>query len=49
MEKILSRHTGRDVAAIREDTDRDLVLDAEEAVAYGLADAVLDPRKGIIK
>jgi ATP-dependent Clp protease protease subunit len=49
MEEILSRHTGRDVAAIREDTDRDLVLDAEEAVAYGLADAVLDPRKGIVK
>ncbi len=45
MEAILSRHTGRDVAAIREDTDRDLVLDADGAVAYGLADAVLDPRK----
>jgi ATP-dependent Clp protease protease subunit len=45
MEEILARHTGRDAATIREDTDRDLVLSAEEAVAYGAADAVLDTRK----
>jgi ATP-dependent Clp protease protease subunit len=45
MEEILARHTGRDSATIREDTDRDLVLSAEEAVAYGVADAVLDTRK----
>ena len=30
---------------IREDTDRDLVLSAQEAVDYGLADAILDTRK----
>jgi ATP-dependent Clp protease, protease subunit len=45
MEHILARHTGRDVELIREDTERDLVLSAEEAVAYGLADGVLDSRK----
>ena len=45
MEAILARHTGRDPETIREDTDRDLVLSAEEAVAYGLADAVLESRK----
>lgn len=45
MEQILARHTGRDTERIREDTDRDLVLSAEEAVAYGVADAVLDTRK----
>jgi ATP-dependent Clp protease protease subunit len=45
MEEILARHTGRDVTRIREDTDRDLVLSAEDAVAYGVADAVLDTRK----
>jgi len=45
MEEILARHTGRDAAAIREDTERDLVLSAREAVDYGLADGVLDSRK----
>jgi ATP-dependent Clp protease, protease subunit len=45
MEEILARHTGRDPEVIREDTERDLVLSADEAVAYGVADAVLDSRK----
>jgi ATP-dependent Clp protease, protease subunit len=44
MEEILARHTGREVAQLREDTDRDLVLSAEEAVDYGVADRVLDNR-----
>jgi len=45
MEQVLARHTGRSVEQIRDDTDRDLVLTAEEAVAYGVADAVLTSRK----
>jgi ATP-dependent Clp protease protease subunit len=45
MEQILSRHTGQEVAKLRHDTERDLVLSAQEAVAYGLADAILDSRK----
>jgi ATP-dependent Clp protease, protease subunit len=45
MEEILARHTGRDPETIRADTERDLVLSAAEAVAYGVADAVLDSRK----
>ena len=44
LEEILSRHTGRDVATLRHDTDRDRVFDAQESVAYGLADHVLDER-----
>jgi ATP-dependent Clp protease protease subunit len=44
-EQILSRHTGQTVERLREDTGRDLVLDAREAIAYGLADGVLDSRK----
>jgi len=47
MESILAQHTGRDPEVIREDTDRDLVLSAEEAVAYGLADGIFDSRKGL--
>ncbi len=45
MEQILAQHTGRSVGQVREDTDRDLVLSAADAVAYGLADGVLDSRK----
>ena len=45
MESILAHHTGRDPEVIREDTDRDLVLSAQEAVEYGLADGILDSRK----
>ncbi len=45
MEEILALHTGRSTEQIREDTDRDLVLSAQEAVDYGMADAILDSRK----
>lgn len=41
VEGILARHTGREVAALRADTDRDRVFTAAEAVDYGLADLVL--------
>jgi ATP-dependent Clp protease protease subunit len=45
MEQILSRHTGQSVEQLREDTERDLVLSAQEAVDYGLADGLIDSRK----
>ncbi|MFD5093531.1 ClpP family protease [Amycolatopsis thailandensis] len=44
LEEILSSHTGRAVSDLRHDTDRDRVFDAAGAVAYGLADRVLDAR-----
>ncbi len=44
LEEILSAHTGRDLADLRRDTDRDRVFDAAGAVAYGLADQVLGHR-----
>ncbi|WP_182906913.1 ClpP family protease [Microbispora sp. H13382] len=44
-EEILSRHTGVDVARLREDTDRDRVFNAREAVEYGLADELLFTRE----
>jgi ATP-dependent Clp protease, protease subunit len=47
MELILSQHTGQPVERLREDTGRDLVLNAQEAVAYGVADGVLDSRKAV--
>jgi ATP-dependent Clp protease protease subunit len=45
MESILARHTGRPVEDVHRDTDRDLVLTAEEAVRYGVADVVLESRR----
>lgn len=45
MEQILAQHTGQSVEQLREDTDRDLILSADQAVAYGVADVVLDSRK----
>jgi ATP-dependent Clp protease, protease subunit len=45
MEEILARHTGHPVAKIRADTDRDHTFTAQEAVDYGLADAVITSRK----
>ncbi|MFD7907305.1 ClpP family protease [Kitasatospora sp. NPDC059722] len=44
VEEVLSRHTHHDVATLRADMDREKVLTAEEAVAYGIADEVLSRR-----
>ncbi|PWK88767.1 ATP-dependent Clp protease protease subunit [Lentzea atacamensis] len=44
LEEILARHTGRSVAELRHDTDRDRVFDAAGTVEYGLADLVLEQR-----
>ena len=41
LEAALAADTGRDVTTLRHDTDRDLILPAVDAVAYGLADHVL--------
>jgi len=44
LEDALARHTGQSVETLRRDTDRDRILRAEEAVAYGLADRVISTR-----
>jgi ATP-dependent Clp protease, protease subunit len=45
VDQILSRHTGHPVTKIRNDTDRNKTFSANEAVDYGLADAVITSRK----
>jgi ATP-dependent Clp protease protease subunit len=47
LNQILAHHTGQKVEKIEEDVDRDRFLGAEEAVAYGLADQVIQslPKK----
>lgn len=44
-EEILAAHTHRSTAQVREDTERDLVLDAQAAVRYGVVDLVLASRE----
>jgi ATP-dependent Clp protease, protease subunit len=39
---IMARHTGKSVDVIKQDTERDFYLDANQAVAYGLVDQVLE-------
>jgi ATP-dependent Clp protease protease subunit len=43
--EILALHTGRDLALISEDTDRDFWLSAQEAVEYGAIDSILQGRQ----
>ncbi len=40
--RILSRHTGQDMARIEKDCDRNLWLDPSEAMEYGLVDKILE-------
>jgi ATP-dependent Clp protease protease subunit len=50
--RILSKHTGQPIERIRQDTERDFFMDAEEAMGYGVIDKVITERemqKGIKK
>lgn len=47
--KILAEHTGKDVDKIEKDCDRNLWMDAEEAITYGLADRILKKAPSIVK
>ena len=44
LNQILTRHTGQPLEKVRLDTDRDNFMSGEDAVAYGLIDAVLSQR-----
>jgi ATP-dependent Clp protease protease subunit len=41
MEEVLAHHTGQPVEKVARDCDRDFIMSAEEAVAYGMVDHVL--------
>ena len=47
--KILAHHTGQPAEKIEKDCDRNLWLDAEEAIKYGLADRVLQKAPEVVK
>ncbi len=41
LDEVLAKHTGKPKDVIHEDTDRDNILTAEEAIEYGLVDQVM--------
>jgi len=45
LNQILVKHTGQNIKKIEQDTERDNFMDGQEAVAYGLIDAVIEKRK----
>ncbi|UOE42919.1 ClpP family protease [Agromyces larvae] len=45
LEAVLAHDTGRSIEQVRRDTDRDLILPAEAAVAYGIADHLVAVRR----
>jgi ATP-dependent Clp protease protease subunit len=44
LEEILAQHTGQSIEKIHRDTDRDFVMNAHEAKAYGIIDEVIESR-----
>lgn len=45
LNRLLAEHSGQDLEAIERDTERDNFMSANEALEYGLIDAVLDRRE----
>src|SRR4030042_1815890 len=46
---ILSKHTGQTPEKIEKDCDRNLWLEAEEAISYGLVDRILQKAPEIVR
>jgi len=44
LEQVLSKHTGQSTERIHKDTDRDYVLEATEALEYGIIDEIITTR-----
>ncbi len=47
LEEILSEHTGQPIERVHADTDRDFVMEANEALAYGIIDTVISTRDAV--
>jgi ATP-dependent Clp protease protease subunit len=45
LEQILANHTGQSIERIHADTDRDFVMEAQEALEYGIIDGVISSRQ----
>jgi ATP-dependent Clp protease, protease subunit len=49
LNEILAKHTTQPISKIEKDSDRDFYMSAQEALAYGIVDEVIESKKGIIK
>lgn len=49
LNNIIAKHTGQDMKIVERDTDRDNFFNAEDAVKYGLVDAVIESRESLKK
>lgn len=47
LNEILASHTGQDIKTIHKDTERDNIMMPNDALKYGLIDAVIESRKAI--
>ena len=47
LDHILAKHTGQPVEKIHSDTDRDFVMEAQEALEYGVLDRVITSRDSV--
>lgn len=47
LEQILADHTGQPIERVHSDTDRDFVMEAHEALAYGIIDTVIESRLSV--
>jgi ATP-dependent Clp protease, protease subunit len=45
LDEMLAHHTGQDIAKVKQDTDRDFIMSAEEAREYGIVDEVITTRE----
>jgi ATP-dependent Clp protease protease subunit len=45
MAETIGRHAGREIESVMEDIDRDRFMTPEEAIEYGLVDAIMPPRR----
>jgi ATP-dependent Clp protease, protease subunit len=49
MAEIIAFHTGQPLDRVERDIDRDFFMTAEEAVAYGIIDDIIEPRRGLAR
>jgi ATP-dependent Clp protease protease subunit len=47
LDQILAFHTGQPIERVHADTDRDFVMEANEALAYGIIDDVIESRTAV--
>jgi ATP-dependent Clp protease protease subunit len=47
MAQILAHHTRQPIERVERDIDRDFYMTADEALAYGIVDDIITPRRGV--